>query len=158
MLVTAFLVSSQVVMLLLQTPDLENRFAKLTEALGSHYSNPFHAPSLIKGHLHKTCTTLQVAQSKLQVVCPSCGPRIWSQLWAFSRGTYGKESTSQCRRCKRQWSDPWMGKIPWRRKWHPSPVCLPGESHGQRSLLGYRPWGPSRVHDRSDTHGWSRAC
>ena len=63
--VTAFLVSSQVVMLLLllQTPDLENRFAKLTKALGSHYSNPFHVPSLIKGRLHKTCTTLQAAQS-----------------------------------------------------------------------------------------------
>ena len=50
-------------LLLLQTPDLENRSAKLTEALGSHYSNPFHAPSLIRGHLHKTCTTLQAAQN-----------------------------------------------------------------------------------------------
>ena len=29
----------------------------------------------------------------------------------------------------------------WRRKWHPTPVSLPGESHGQRSLVGYRPWG-----------------
>ena len=36
---------------------------KLTKALGSHYSNPFHVPSLIKGRLHKTCTTLQAAQS-----------------------------------------------------------------------------------------------
>ena len=33
------------------------------------------------------------------------------------------------------------GKIPWRRKWHPTPVCLPGESHGWRSLVGYSPWG-----------------
>ena len=39
--------------------------------------------------------------------------------------------------------DPWIGKIPWRRKWQwqPTPVFLPGEFHGQRSLVGYRPWG-----------------
>ena len=33
------------------------------------------------------------------------------------------------------------GKIPWRRKWQPTPVFLPGESHGQRNLVGYSPWG-----------------
>ena len=37
--------------------------------------------------------------------------------------------------------DPWVGKIPWRREWHPTPVFLPGEFHGQRSLAGYSPWG-----------------
>ena len=37
--------------------------------------------------------------------------------------------------------DPWMGKIPWRREWPPTPVFLPGEFHGQRSLVGYSPWG-----------------
>ena len=37
--------------------------------------------------------------------------------------------------------DPWVRKIPWRRKWQPTPVLLPGESHGQRSLVGYSPWG-----------------
>ena len=36
--------------------------------------------------------------------------------------------------------DPWVGKIPWRRKWQPTPVFLPGKSHGQRSLAGYSPW------------------
>ena len=35
---------------------------------------------------------------------------------------------------------PWVGKIPWRREWLPTPVFLPGESHGQRSLVGYSPW------------------
>ena len=34
-----------------------------------------------------------------------------------------------------------MGQIPWRRKWQPTPVFLPGEFHGQRSLAGYSPWG-----------------
>ena len=37
--------------------------------------------------------------------------------------------------------DPWVGKIPWRRKWKPILVFLPGKSHGQRSLVGYSPWG-----------------
>ena len=36
---------------------------------------------------------------------------------------------------------PWVRKIPWRRKWQPTLVFLPGESHGQRSLGGYSPWG-----------------
>ena len=44
----------------------------------------------------------------------------------------------QCRRCK---FDPWVGKIPWRRKWHAIPVFLLGKAHGQRSLVGYSPWG-----------------
>ena len=44
------------------------------------------------------------------------------------------------------WVDPWVGKIPWRRKWQPTPVSLPGESHGQRSLVGCSPGG----HKESD--------
>ena len=39
------------------------------------------------------------------------------------------------------WFHPWVGKIPRRRKWQPTPGFLPGESHGQRSLAGYSPWG-----------------
>ena len=37
--------------------------------------------------------------------------------------------------------DPWVGKIPWRREWLPTPVFLPQEFHGQRSLVGYSPRG-----------------
>ena len=37
--------------------------------------------------------------------------------------------------------NPWVRKIPWRRKWQPTPVFLPGKSHGWRSLVGYSPWG-----------------
>ena len=39
------------------------------------------------------------------------------------------------------WFDPWVRKIPWRSKWQPSPVLLPGKSHGWKSLVGYSPWG-----------------
>ena len=42
---------------------------------------------------------------------------------------------------KRHRFDPWVGKILWRRKWQTTPVFLPRESHGQRSLAGYSPWG-----------------
>ena len=49
-----------------------------------------------------------------------------------------KECALQCRRLG---FNPWVGKIPWRREWQPTPVFLPGESHGQRSLAGYSPWG-----------------
>ena len=43
--------------------------------------------------------------------------------------------------------DPWMGKIPWRRKWQPTPVLLPWKFHGWRSLIGYNPWGCRVRHD-----------
>jgi len=59
----------------------------------------------------------------------------------FSGGASGKESACQYRRLKRQGFDPWVQKIPWRREWQPTPVFLPGESHGQRILVGYSPWG-----------------
>ena len=53
----------------------------------------------------------------------------------------GKEPACQCRRCKRLGFDAWVQKIPWRRAQQPTPVFLPGEPHGQRSLVGYSPWG-----------------
>ena len=41
--------------------------------------------------------------------------------------------------------DPWVRKILWRREWQSTPVFLPGESHGQRSLAGYSSWGPKKL-------------
>ena len=52
------------------------------------------------------------------------------------------------------WFDSQVGKIPWRRKWQPPPVFLPGESHGQRSLAGYSPWdhkSRTRLSDQTTT-------
>ena len=48
--------------------------------------------------------------------------------------------------------NPWVGKIPWRRKWQHTPVFLPGESHGQRSLVGYSPWGRKESDTTEHTH------
>ena len=65
----------------------------------------------------------------------------------FPGGARGKEPACQCRRHRRCRFDPWVGKIPWRRKWQPTPVFLPRKSHGQRGLESYRPW----VTQESDT-------
>ena len=58
-----------------------------------------------------------------------------------SQVAQGKEFAYQCRRLRKHRFDPWVGKISRRRKRQPTPVLLPGESHGRRSLVGYRPWG-----------------
>ena len=51
----------------------------------------------------------------------------------------GKEPAHQCRSRKRHVFDPWARKIPWRKKWQPSAVFLPGEFHGQRNVVGSGP-------------------
>ena len=55
----------------------------------------------------------------------------------FPGGSDGKAS---CLQCGRPGFDPWVGKILWRRKWQPTPVLLPGKSHGWKSMVGYSPW------------------
>ena len=59
----------------------------------------------------------------------------------FPGGTDSKESACQCRTHRKCWFDPWVRKIPWRRKWQLTPVFLPGKSHRERNLVGYSPWG-----------------
>ena len=59
-------------------------------------------------------------------------------LLGISRWLSNKEPTCQCRRCRFY---PWVRKIPWSRKWLPTPVFLPAKSHGHTSLAGYNPWG-----------------
>ena len=70
-------------------------------------------------------------------------------IHGFPGGTSGKEPTCQCRKHRRCSFDPWIKKIPWGRAWQPTPVFLPGESHGQRNLAGYSPQGHKEL-DRSD--------
>ena len=85
--------------------------------------------------------------------------------WHFPGGVSGKESVCQCRRLKRHGFDPWVGKIPWRRKCQATPVFFPGKFHGQRSLAGYSPWGHKRVRHHLVTQqqqtcmmeGWGQA-
>ena len=78
--------------------------------------------------------------------------RVWSGAtprlsWAPREAAFAKKegcgtSCLQCRRWRRHKRcrfNPWVGKMPWRREWEPTPVFLPGEFHGQRSLAGYHP-------------------
>ena len=57
------------------------------------------------------------------------------------QGSTSREPDCQCKRYNKCGFSPWVKKFPWRRAWQPSPVFLPGESHGQRSLAGYSPRG-----------------
>ena len=78
----------------------------------------------------RTKTRTQIFWFKFSIfILPYTGLPRW-----FS----GRESACWCRRHR---FNPWVRKIPWRRKWQPTPVFLPGKSHGQRSLVGYSPWG-----------------
>ena len=58
------------------------------------------------------------------------------QLWLVSQVVLVVEPACQWRRTKRHVFCPWVSKILWRRKWQPTPVFSPGESHGQRNLAG----------------------
>ena len=64
---------------------------------------------------------------------------------SFPGGANGKEPACQCRRHKRLEFDPWVWKIPRKRAQQPTRVFLPGDSHGQRSLVGCSPWGPKEL-------------
>ena len=68
------------------------------------------------------------------------------RIWWLPSLRSGKEPACLCRRHKRCGFDPWVGKIPWRKKWHATPIFLPGKSHGQRSLADYTPWGSKESH------------
>ena len=67
----------------------------------------------------------------------------------------GRESTWQSRRHE---LDPWVGKIPWRRKWQPTPVFLPGKFHGQRNLAGYTVHGVAKELDTTQRLNNSEYC
>ena len=64
----------------------------------------------------------------------------------------GKDSTYQFKRYRILRFNPWIRKILWRRKWQPTPLFLSGNSHGQRSLVVYSPWGHKESDATEDTH------
>ena len=73
---------------------------------------------------------------------------IPSIVMGFPGGSVVKKPVAcQCRRLRRRGFEPWSRKILCRRKWQPTPVFLPGKSHGQRSLAGYSLWGHRAGHD-----------
>ena len=61
-----------------------------------------------------------------------------------------------CLQCGRPGFKPWVREIPWRRKWQPTPIVLPGKFHGQRSLVGYSPWGRKESDTTEQLHFFFR--
>ena len=79
----------------------------------------------------------------------------------LTRWCRGKESACKCRRCKRWCFHPWVGKIPWRRKWQPTPVFMPGKSHGERDPTetgGLQPMASQRVGYDWAQQQWKAHC
>ena len=74
--------------------------------------------------------------------------RVWVNLIAWPDSSVVKNLPAHAGATGDAGFNPWVRKLPWRRKWQHTPVFLPGESHGQRSLAGYSPQGGKRVrHD-----------
>ena len=66
---------------------------------------------------------------------------FFALFFSSSEDILGHPCCLSGKKCRRLGFDPWAGKIPWRRKWQPTPVLLPGKCPRQRSLVGYSPWG-----------------
>ena len=126
-----------------------------------HFSTCCHLPIHCSYYFKQTVTWLRIKKIKafaLPLFIPSLSlchisnlhhlPSSWrpfsfslltflTYLLGFPGSSSGKEPACQCRRRKKCRFDPWVRKIPWRRAWQPTPVFLPGESPGQRTLVGY---------------------
>ena len=129
--------------------DFLNLWAKETDLSWSDTQS--HA-DLLRG---QKCLLWKEARSTPGIKFPSTSfPHLNPNnlFLGFPRWLRGKESTCQWRRCRRHKFDPWVGKMPWKRKWQTTPIFLPGKFHEQRSLAGYNPWG----HKESDTTQWQR--
>ena len=76
-------------------------------------------------------------------------PELFRELQPFRGLGFpgGSDGKSTCLQWRRHRFNPWVRKIPWTRKWQPTPVLLPGKFHGWRNLVGYSPWG----HKEPDT-------
>ena len=73
----------------------------------------------------KICPGQKEVTTKEKILGFGVCPPVLGLPWWFS----SKEPICQRRRRKRHGFDPWVGKIPWRRKWYPTPVFLPGKFH-----------------------------
>ena len=83
---------------------------------------------------------LSFKEERERALLSSSSYKDTNPICEYLTGSDGKKSACQCRTYKRPRFNPWVRKIPWRRKWQPTPVFLPAEYHGQRSLAGYSPW------------------
>ena len=119
-------------------PVCRLKFEKPCAEIFAHYGKSCGSNPLLGSEV--TMSVCFLTLSTLEIMCSNK---------ASPGGSGGKESTCQCRKCG---FDPWVGKMPWRRKWQPTPVFLAGEFHGQISLVGYSLWGHKESTMISDFH------
>ena len=115
--------------------------------LSTYPSHGFPGYSVTKGRLSLRFASSRVKMRKWEEFEEArlCVPHL--KEWASQMMLVVNNFACWCRRCKRHRFDTWVGKIPWRRTWQPTPVFLPGEAHGQRSLVDYCPCGHKEVSD-----------
>ena len=116
-----------------QSRSIKEKFRKLSSTFSMGFIQSFVNPQEAE-KLSRTVSRNHIQRKKI----------LNFQHSGFPGGSVGKESTcnaGDCLQYRRQEFDSWVGKIPWRRKWQPTSQFLPGESYGQRRLVGYRPWG-----------------
>ena len=118
--------------------------SSLTELRWHSPTLGMRGPGWLPKHTHLPKIICHFLPSPLS--CFSVILDVWPVL-PGSRWLRGKESASQCKTLKSWRFNPWAGKDFWRKKWQPTPLFLPREPHGQRSLVGYSPWG----HKESNT-------
>ena len=117
-----------------------------TAAFSPMNSNNYSSPSTPRPWQHHSTTLLSEFDHSeghpvSGIVRLSFGDWCIAHNIMASRWLSGKEPACQCWRLKRHRFHPWVRNSPWRRKWQPTPVSLPGKFHGQRNLVGYSPWG-----------------
>ena len=112
----------------------------------------------VKGAEIYTSATLLIETPSLIVMVDRLGwdfnmwyfDSFYIYAYAYIRASLIVQLVKNLLQCRRPRFNSWVGKILWRRKWQPTPVFLPRESHGQRSLVRYSPRGRKE----SDTTGW----
>ena len=123
------------------TPKLPTQFrfnCSLSPSRISSTLPPFTDPSLIPGPKHSQMHSFDFSvlneSSPCKVLLTLLSAEFWTSLVTQTVKNLRPMQETQ------DWP-PGSGRFPWRREWLPTPVCLPGEFHGQRKLVGYRPWG-----------------
>ena len=117
-------------LLMLNKPIFARQISSQLFVVSQHIGGPYgdHRRLLMAPGL----VSKQVLYPQMNPLCLTAYGSLWWLSWERI-----------CLQCRRPRFNPWVGKIPQRGKWQPTPVFLPRKSHGQRSLVGYSPWDHS---------------
>ena len=137
-------------------PDFKSRPSELELPFGFADSLPTNIPQHMPPKPPHTRSWSR-CKSQLSHRWGSRDPRVYHPVCVFAAlhffwASLVAQSVKKtiCLQCRSPRFNSWVREIPWRKKWQPTPIFLPGKPHGQRSLAGYSPWG----HKESDTTQW----